>query len=69
MIAPIGHIQMDGDYEESWQPLKLKKELLEKAKDMAKLITDDLGGAGLYGVEFFVKKNDIIFSELESKAT
>ena len=64
---PIGHVQINGDYEESWQPTKVKKELLEKAKIMAKLITDDLGGAGLYGVEFFVKKNDIIFSELSPR--
>ena len=42
---PIGHVQINGDYEESWQPTKVKKELLEKAKIMAKLITDDLGGA------------------------
>ena len=64
---PIGHVQIDGDYVESWQPEVIKEEQLAKAKEISKLITDDLGGAGIYGVEFFVKDDFLIFSELSPR--
>lgn len=64
---PIGHIQKDGDYRESWQPHKINEDKLRKAKKMAKKITDALGGYGLFGVEFFLTKNEVIFSELSPR--
>ena len=64
---PIGHVQKSGDYQYSWQPQPMKDQSLDKAKEMAKIITDDLGGAGLFGVEFFVKGEDVIFSELSPR--
>ncbi len=65
--SPIGHIQNNGDYQESWQPHNIKKSLLKKAQKISKMITDDLGGEGLFGVEFFVCKKEIIFSELSPR--
>ena len=65
--APIGHKQIDGDYRESWQPQPLKKEALEKAQDMAKKVTDALGGVGVFGVEFFIKGDEIYFSEVSPR--
>ncbi len=64
---PIGHKQIDGDYAESWQPETIKEEQLVKAKEISKLITDDLGGTGIFGVEFFVKEDYVIFSELSPR--
>ncbi len=64
---PIGHIQKDGDYQESWQPHNISTSLLNKAKFMAKVITDNLGGYGLYGVEFFIRGEEVIFSELSPR--
>lgn len=64
---PIGHRQERGDYRESWTPAKISKSQLEKAKAMAKKVTDHLGGAGLFGVEFFITKNDVYFSELSPR--
>lgn len=66
-VRPIGHRQERGDYQESWLPAKLTKSQLLKAQKMAKKVTDYLGGAGLFGVEFFVTKNDIYFSELSPR--
>lgn len=66
-VEPIGHRQEHGDYRESWMPIKMKPELLAKAKKMAKKITDRLGGAGVFGVEFFITKNDVYFSELSPR--
>lgn len=66
-VDPIGHRQERGDYRESWMPAKLSKSQLMKAQKMAKKVTDYLGGAGLFGVEFFVTKNDIYFSELSPR--
>lgn len=66
-VEPIGHRQEHGDYRESWMPIKMKPELLLKAKRMAKKITDRLGGAGVFGVEFFITKNDVYFSELSPR--
>lgn len=64
---PIGHIQEDGDYRESWQPFELNDTHLKKAKKMAKAVTDKLGGSGLFGVEFFLTKKEVIFSELSPR--
>ena len=64
---PIGHLQIDGDYRESWQPHPMKAEVFIKAKEIAKTITDELGGYGLFGVEFFVKGDEVIFSELSPR--
>ena len=64
---PIGHIQVKGDYEESWQPHVLNDELKIKAQNMSRVITNDLGGVGLFGVEFFIRKNEVIFSELSPR--
>ena len=64
---PIGHIQSEGDYIESWQPCDINETLLNRARDISKVITDDLGGYGIFGVEFFVLDNDVIFSELSPR--
>ena len=64
---PIGHQQEQGDYIESWQPENINQNLLSKAKDIAEKITKDLGGNGLFGVEFFITEDDIIFSELSPR--
>lgn len=64
---PIGHIQENGDYVLSWQPVPMKPEVLAKAQMMAKAVTDGLGGRGLFGVEFFVKDDEVYFSELSPR--
>ena len=64
---PIGHVQKGGDYRYSWQPQKMSDAALGAAQEMAKIITDDLGGAGLFGVEFFIKNDQVIFSELSPR--
>ena len=64
---PIGHQQEQGDYIESWQPENIKQDLLSKAEGIAEKITKDLGGNGLFGVEFFITTEDIIFSELSPR--
>ena len=65
---PIGHVQKNGDYQYSWQPAPFEKPLTHKAAEaMAEKITDDLGGAGLFGVEFFVKGDTVYFSELSPR--
>ena len=64
---PIGHVQVDGDYRESWQPQPMSEVALQKARDYAKAITDALGGRGIFGVELFVKGDDIIFSEVSPR--
>lgn len=66
-VAPIGHRQERGDYRESWMPAKMKPTLLKKAQKMAKKITDRLGGAGIFGVEFFITRDDVYFSELSPR--
>jgi phosphoribosylglycinamide formyltransferase 2 len=65
--APIGHRQEEGDYRESWQPQPMSPEALSKAQDMAKTVTDALGGYGLFGVELFIKGDDVIFSEVSPR--
>jgi phosphoribosylglycinamide formyltransferase 2 len=65
--APIGHLQRDGDYRESWQPQPMSPRALEAAQRIAKIITDDLGGWGLFGVELFVKGDEVWFSEVSPR--
>ena len=65
--APIGHIQNDGDYVESWQPQAMSKSSLIKAKDIAKTVTSNLGGMGLFGVELFIKGDEVWFSEVSPR--
>ncbi|HYD37102.1 MAG TPA: formate-dependent phosphoribosylglycinamide formyltransferase [Allosphingosinicella sp.] len=64
---PIGHRQERGDYRESWQPTPMSPRALADARDMARKVVDDLGGFGLYGVEFFVAGDEVIFSELSPR--
>ncbi|MCQ2975302.1 MAG: formate-dependent phosphoribosylglycinamide formyltransferase [Bacteroidales bacterium] len=66
-LNPIGHWQKDGDYQESWQPQPMKPEVLEKAQYIAEKITTALGGRGIFGVEMFIKDNDVIFSEVSPR--
>jgi len=63
----IGHVQKDGDFILSWQPMQMSPEALQKAKDIAKAVTDGLGGRGIFGVEFFVKDDEVYFSELSPR--
>ncbi|HZH69420.1 MAG TPA: formate-dependent phosphoribosylglycinamide formyltransferase [Flavobacteriaceae bacterium] len=65
--SPIGHRQERGDYQESWQPATMENHHLETAKKMAKTVTEALGGAGIWGVEFFVGDNGVYFSELSPR--
>ena len=64
---PIGHRQERGDYQESWQPMTMANERLEEAQEMAQKVTDSLGGAGIWGVEFFITKDATYFSELSPR--
>ncbi|MBB1087348.1 formate-dependent phosphoribosylglycinamide formyltransferase [Lysobacter sp. SG-8] len=65
--APVGHLQRDGDYRESWQPQAMSSRALERAQQVARAITDDLGGWGLFGVELFVKGDEVWFSEVSPR--
>ena len=62
--APIGHRQVDGDYRESWQPQPMSDAALAEAQRQAEAVTAALGGWGMFGVEFFVKGDEVIFSEV-----
>lgn len=64
---PIGHIQIDGDYRYSWQPQVMSPEAKAKAQEIAKKVTDALGGYGIFGVELFVKDDNVIFSEVSPR--
>jgi phosphoribosylglycinamide formyltransferase 2 len=64
---PIGHIQVDGDYRESWQPQAMSAKALAEAKAYAQAVTDALGGRGIFGVELFVKGDEVIFSEVSPR--
>ncbi|MCB0378564.1 MAG: formate-dependent phosphoribosylglycinamide formyltransferase [Bdellovibrionales bacterium] len=66
-VAPIGHRQESGDYRESWIPALVPPSLLQEAQAMAKKITGRLGGAGIFGVEFFLTKDKVYFSELSPR--
>ena len=63
----IGHVQKDGDFILSWQPMPMSEQALQKAKNIAKAVTDGLGGRGIFGVEFFVKGEEVYFSELSPR--
>ncbi|ROH86742.1 formate-dependent phosphoribosylglycinamide formyltransferase [Stagnimonas aquatica] len=65
--APIGHLQIDGDYRESWQPHPMSPAALKEAERIAEAVTSDLGGRGLFGVELFVKGDQVIFSEVSPR--
>lgn len=65
--SPVGHIQVDGDYRESWQPAPMSASALESAQEMAAAVTQNLGGYGLFGVEMFVKNDEVIFSEVSPR--
>lgn len=65
--APIGHLQIDGDYRESWQPHPMSPRALERAQAIAEQITAALGGRGLFGVELFVRGDEVIFSEVSPR--
>ena len=67
MLQPIGHHQVDGDYRESWQPQAMSETALKKAHQIAKAITDALGGYGIFGVEMFICGDDVIFSEVSPR--
>lgn len=64
---PIGHVQVSGDYVESWQPHPMHPAALEKSRQIAKAVTDNLGGQGLFGVELFVKGEQVWFSEVSPR--
>lgn len=64
---PIGHVQQNGDFILSWQPINMSSAALQKAKETAKAVTDGLGGRGIFGVEFFVKGDEVYFSELSPR--
>ncbi|MBU1360449.1 MAG: formate-dependent phosphoribosylglycinamide formyltransferase [Gammaproteobacteria bacterium] len=64
---PIGHVQVGGDYVESWQPHPMASAALDKARQIAQAVTSDLGGQGLFGVELFVKGDDVWFSEVSPR--
>jgi phosphoribosylglycinamide formyltransferase 2 len=64
---PVGHIQIDGDSRYSWQPQPMSATAIEKARDIARKVTDALGGYGIFGVELFIKGDDVIFSEVSPR--
>lgn len=66
-LEPVGHHQVDGDYRESWQPQPMSPVALEKAREIARKITGALGGYGIFGVEMFIKGDDVIFSEVSPR--
>ena len=66
-LKPIGHHQVDGDYRESWQPQAMSETAIAQAEDIAKKVTDALGGYGIFGVEMFVEGDHVIFSEVSPR--
>ena len=66
-LKPVGHVQVDGDYRESWQPQVMSEKALRKAQDIARKVTDALGGYGIFGVELFIKGDDVLFSEVSPR--
>ncbi len=66
-LEPIGHRQVDGDYRESWQPQPMSAAAIEKSREIAKKVTDALGGWGIFGVELFVRGDQVIFSEVSPR--
>ena len=66
-LEPVGHVQKNGDYRESWQPQAMSPAAKEKAREIARKITDALGGRGIFGVELFVKGDEVIFNEVSPR--
>ena len=66
-VDPIGHLQIDGDYVESWQPQPMEQHVLEEARRVAKTVTDGIGGHGIFGVELFIKGDEVYFSEVSPR--
>ena len=64
---PIGHVQVKGDYVESWQPMPMSAKAIGRSREIAKAVTDNLGGRGIFGVELFVKGDDVWFSEVSPR--
>lgn len=64
---PVGHVQVEGDYRESWQPQPMSAIAIERARNIARAVTDALGGYGIFGVELFVKGDEVIFSEVSPR--
>jgi phosphoribosylglycinamide formyltransferase 2 len=64
---PVGHVQVDGDYRQSWQPQPMTNTALQKARDIASKITGALGGRGIFGVELFIRGDEVIFSEVSPR--
>ncbi|MBE0361970.1 phosphoribosylglycinamide formyltransferase 2 [Pseudoalteromonas ulvae UL12] len=64
---PIGHVQVNGDYQQSWQPQAMSETALQKSQDIAMKVTQALGGFGLFGVELFIKGDDVYFSEVSPR--
>ena len=64
---PIGHLQIDGDYRESWQPQPMRPLALQRAREIARAVVENLGGYGLFGVELFVAEDDVWFSEVSPR--
>jgi phosphoribosylglycinamide formyltransferase 2 len=68
-LKPIGHRQVSGDYVESWQPQPMSELALQKAQEIAHAVTENLGGRGIFGVELFIKGDDVLFSEVSPRLT
>jgi len=64
---PVGHVQVRGDYVESWQPQPMSDTAISRARNIAKTVTDELGGRGIFGVELFVRGDDVLFSEVSPR--
>jgi phosphoribosylglycinamide formyltransferase 2 len=64
---PIGHVQVKGDYVESWQPMPMSQRAIERSREIAQAVTENLGGRGIFGVELFVKGDDVWFSEVSPR--
>ena len=64
---PVGHIQVDGDYRQSWQPQPMSQHALQSAREIAQQVTDALGGRGIFGVELFIRGDEVIFSEVSPR--
>jgi len=65
--APIGHVQVDGDYRESWQPQPMSQVARERSEAIASAVTEGLGGTGIFGVELFIRGDDVLFSEVSPR--
>jgi phosphoribosylglycinamide formyltransferase 2 len=66
-LDPVGHVQVDGDYRQSWQPQPMSESALARAREMAAAVTGALGGRGIFGVELFVRGDEVIFSEVSPR--